>query len=184
MKSFLLCAACLVCWLGANYAQECKKTEYSAEQQKYLDDAVQKFASCGLPLDDGCRITLAQAMEQIYGVKDFGSGSRYMTPAEITKKVSGDTSWEHVGNASDQNALKTAQSSANCGKAVIAVLASDTGGHVALILPGAVSPSGMWKLDVPKSASFFTHSPSKSFAGKPLSFSFPSPQNVELYAKK
>jgi hypothetical protein len=184
MKKLFLVGACLVLGLSPVLSQDCKKTEFNAEQQKYMDAAVQKFASCGLPLDDGCRATLAQALQEIYGVKDFGSGSKYMTPAEIGKKVAGDSSWEHIGSGSDQNALNTAQSSANCGKAVIAILSSDTGGHVALILPGPISPSGSWKLDVPNSASFFTHNPRKSFSGKPLSYSFPSAQNVEIYAKK
>jgi len=170
--------------LGAAQSQECKKTDYSADQQKYLNDALTKFAACPLPLEASCRATLAQALEHIYGFNDFGSESKYMTPSEISKKVAGDANWSHVGSASDQNALKSAQDSANCGKAVVAVLASETGGHVAIVLPGSLSHSGGWKLDVPNSASFFTHNPSKSFAGKPLSYSFPKAEGIELYARK
>ena len=177
-----LAASLLV--LATAVSQDCKKTEYGMEQQKYLNDALQKFYACPLPLDATCRAALAQALEHIYGVKDFGSESGYMTPAEITKKVGSDPNWTHVGSASDQNALKSAQDSANCGKAVIAVLASDAGGHVAIILPGALVRSNGWKLDVPNSASFFTHNPSKSFAGKPLSYSFPNVVGIELYARK
>jgi len=107
-----------------------------------------------------------------------------MTPAEITKKVGSDPNWAHVGSAADQNALRSAQDSANCGKAVVAVLASSTGGHVAMILPGTLVHSYGWKLDVPNAASFFTHNPSKSFAGKPLSYAFPKAEGIELYARK
>jgi len=170
--------------LGAAQSQECKKTDYSADQQKYLNEALTKFAACPLPLEASCRAMLAQALEQIYGVKDFGSESKYMTPAEISKKVAGDANWSHLGSASDQNALKSAQDSANCGKAVVAVLASESGGHVAMVLPGSLSHSSVWKLDVPNSASFFTHNPGKSFAGKPLSYSFPKSDGIELYARK
>ena len=183
MRKLGLLAASLL-FLATAVSQDCKKTEYGADQQKYLNDALQKFSACPLPVDAACRAALAEALEHIYGVNDFGSESKYMTPAEITKKVGSDPNWAHVGSASDQNALKSAQDSANCGKAVVAVLASDTGGHVAMILPGTLVHSNGWQLDVPNSASFFTHNPSKSFAGKPLSYSFPKAEGIEIYARK
>jgi hypothetical protein len=184
MTKLWLCVGCLMLVLGTALSQDCKKTEYGADQQKYLNDALQKFSACPLPVDASCRAALAQALEHVYGVKDFGSEAKYLTPAEISNKVAGDPNWTHVGSASDQSALKSAQDGANCGKAVIAVLASDTGGHVAMILPGTLVRSNGWKLDVPNSASFFTHNPSKSFAGKPLSYSFPKAEGIEIYAKK
>src|SRR5260370_11309312 len=184
MRKLFFCAACLALSLSTAVSQDCKKADYRADQQKYRDAALQKVAAGALLLDASCRRALAAAVEHVYGVKDFGAESNYLTPADISKKVAADSNWEHVGSASDQNALKSAQSSANCGKAVIAVLASDTGGHVAMILPGALAHSGVWKLDVPNSASFFTQNPSKSVAGKPLSFSVPNPHNIEIYARK
>jgi hypothetical protein len=184
VKKLFVCAVCLALGLGTALSQDCKKAEYGPDQQKSMDAAVQKFASCQLPLDDSCRAALAEALGLVYGVKDFGAAAKYQAPAEIGKKVSGDPNWTHIGSASDQNALKTAQDSANCGKAVIAVLASDTGGHVAMILPGKLAHSGGWKLDVPNSASFFTHNPGKSFTGKSLAYSFPKAEGIELYARK
>src|SRR5262245_25582382 len=135
MKKLFFCIACLMLTVGSLASQECAKTEFTPEQQKYFDAALQKYAACPLPLDSSCRASLAQALEHLYGVKDFGNEAKYMTPAEIGKKVAADSNWSHLGSASDQNALKSAQSSANCGKAVVAVLASETGGHVAIILP-------------------------------------------------
>jgi hypothetical protein len=184
MTKLWLSAACPVLLVGMVLAQDCKKTEYGADEQKYLNDALTKFAACPLPVDASCRAALAQALEHIYSVKDFGSESKYLTPAEITRKVAVDPNWTHLGAASDQSALKSARDGANCGKATIAVLASDTGGHVAMILPGALVHSNGWKLDVPNSASFFTQNPAKSFAGKPLSYSFPKAEGIELYARK
>lgn len=184
MKRLFVCAACLALWLGTAQSQDCKKTDYGPDQQKYLDAAVQKFAACQLPLDESCRGALAEALEHVYSVKDFGAAPKYQTPAAIGKKVAGDPNWTHVGSASDQSALKSAQDSANCGKAVVAVLASDTGGHVAIILPGKLAHSGTLKLDVPNSASFFTHNPGKSFVGKSLAYSFPKAEGVEIYARK
>ena len=182
-KLFFALTFCLLL-LSASWSQDCKKTEYSADEQKYFNDALTKFAACPLPLDSQCRAALAQALEHVYSLKDFGGESKYMTPTEIGKKVASDSNWAHVGSASDQNALKSAQDSANCGKPVIAVLSSEGGGHVAIILPGSLSHSGKWKLDVPNSASFFTHDPSKSFAGKSLAYSFPKAEGIEIYARK
>ena len=184
MRRFCLCSLCLVLWLAAALAQDCKKTEYNADHQKYMETALQQFSSCQPMTDATCRAALAQAVDHVYGVKDFGGSPRYLTPAEIAKKVKDDAGWEHLGSASDQEALKKAASGAACGQAVLAVMASDTGGHVSMILPGALTHSNGWNLEVPSSASFFVNKPGKSFAGKPLSYSFTSPQGVELYAKK
>ncbi|MBZ5534266.1 MAG: hypothetical protein LAO20_22805 [Acidobacteriia bacterium] len=182
MKKMLCCVVFLALSAAMCVPQDCKKTDYGADQQKYMETALQKFTACQLPLDNGCRAALAQALEQIYGVKDFGADSKYMTPAQIATKAAGD--WEHLGAATDQEALKKAQSAANCGKAVIAVMSGENGGHVAIILPGPLTLSAGWKLEVPNSASFFTHNPGKSFAGKPLSYSFPKAEGIEIYAKK
>ena len=183
MKRILLCAACAALWLGTAVSQDCKKTDYGADQQKFMETALQQFSACQPPLDNACRGRLAEAIEHLYGVKDFGGDSKYMTPQEIGKKVAGDSNWTHLGSATDQDALKKAQESANCGRAVVAVLSSPTGGHVAIILPGPLTTSTGWKLNVPNSASFFTHNPGKSFAGKPLSYAFPGAQGIEIYAR-
>jgi hypothetical protein len=182
MKKVIYCAVCLVVLASVATPQDCKKAEYGADQQKYMETALQKFTGCQLPLDGGCRGALAQALDQIYSVKDFNADSKSATPAEIGRKAAAE--WEHLGAASDQEALKKAQAAANCGRATVAVMSSETGGHVAIILPGPLTTSNGWKLQVPNSASFFTHNPSKSFSGKPLSYSFPKADGVELYAKK
>src|SRR6266849_4458068 len=106
MKKLLLSTACTLLWLGTAMPQDCKKTDYSADQQKYMETALQQFTACQLPLDHGCRAHLAQALERLYGVKDFGSDSRYMNSTEIGKKVAGDANWVHLGSATDQDALK------------------------------------------------------------------------------
>jgi hypothetical protein len=184
MQKIFFLAACLIVGLGSALSQECKKTEYGPDQQKAMEAALQQFTACQLPLDTACRSALAKAVESIYSVKDFSADSKYLPPDAIGKKVAGDANWEHVGSASDQAALKSAQSAANCGRAAVAVLTGENGGHVALILPGPSTHSGMWKLDVPNSVSFFTHNPAKSFAGKPLSYSFPNSQGIEIYVRK
>lgn len=179
-----LCVTGLMLGMGAALAQECKKTEYSSEQQQYMDAAVKQQSLCQSKTDASCRSFLAQSVEHIYGIKDFGSDANFASAPEIGKRVSTDATWEHIGSASDPEVLKKAVSSANCGQAVLAVMTSDAGGHIAMILPGAMSPSGGWKMDVPNSASFFMNNPAKSYTGKPLSFAFASPNGIEIYAKK
>src|SRR5260370_42518153 len=127
MTKLWLCVGCLMLVLGTALSQDCKKTEYGADQQKYLNDTLQKFSACPLPVDASCRAALAQALEHVYGVKDFGSEAKYLTPAEISNKVAGDPNWTHVGSANDQTALKSAQDGANTAKAALAVLASALG---------------------------------------------------------
>lgn len=184
MRRLVVAVVCLM-GLGMVAAQECKKTEYSGETKTYLEAAVQQFVACKAKSDayGSCRDFAAKALEHVYGVKDFESGGKYSDPNEIAKKVSAG-GWDHLGGVSDQAALKKAQEAANCGRAVVAVMTAEGGGHVAIILPGPMSHSAGWKLDTPNSASFFMHKPEKSFAGKPLAYSFGSPQGVELYAKK
>ena len=167
--------------MGAALAQDCKKMEYSSEQQKYMEATVQQQSLCQSKSDVSCRSPLAQSVEHIYGIKDFGSDA---TANEIGKRVSTDATWEHLGSASDPEVLKKAVSSANCGQAVLAVMTADSGGHVAMILPGAMSPSGGWKMEVPNSASFFMNNPAKSYTGRPLSYAFATPTGIEIYAKK
>ena len=184
MNRSLLCVTGLLLGMGAALAQECKKTEYSSEQQQYMETAVKQQSLCQSKTDASCRSFLAQSVEHIYGIKDFGSDANFASAPEVGKRVSTDATWEHIGSASDPEVLKKAVSSANCGQAVLAVMTSDGGGHVAMILPGAMSPSGGWKMEVPNSASFFMHNPAKSYTGKPLSFAFATPDGIEIYAKK
>jgi len=185
MRRLCLGMTCLLLCLGLVSAQECKKMDYNSDLQQYMEKAVQDFSACQPKTEASCRSFLAKALEHVYGVKDFGGGDKYSTAREIADKVKDDPGWEHVGSASDQDALKKAASGAGCGRAAIAVLPSDSGqGHVAIVLPGALSHSGKWKLDVPGSASFFMHKPSNSYSGKPLSYAFPDNQGIEIYVKK
>lgn len=184
MNRSLVCVTGLMLGMGAALAQECKKTDYSSEQQQYMDAAVKQQSLCQSKTDASCRSFLAQSVEHMYGIKDFGSDATFASASEIGKRVSTDATWEHIGSASDPEVLKKAVSSADCGQAVLAVMTSDSGSHVAMILPGAMSPSGNWKMEVPNSASFFMNNPAKSYTGKPLSHAFATPNGIEIYAKK
>jgi len=184
MNRSFLCVTGLMLGMGAALAQDCKKMDYSSEQQQYMEAAVQQYSLCQSKTEASCRSFLAQSVEHIYSIKDFGSDASFASANEIGKRVTTDATWEHLGSASDPDVLKKALSSANCGQAVLAVMTSDSGGHVAMILPGTMSPSGGWKMEVPNSASFFMNNPAKSYTGKPLSYAFATPNGIEIYVKK
>src|SRR5882757_589420 len=98
MRLFGWITACLAVCLGNAFAQDCKKTEYSAATKTYLENAVQQFVACHAKNQGygSCRSFAAQALEHIYGVKDLGGGGdKYLDPNEIAKKVK--AGWEHLG---------------------------------------------------------------------------------------
>ena len=71
-------------------------------------------------------------------------------------------------------------------KAVVALYMTPSGaGHVAIILPGELQPSGSWGLNVPNSASFLMMEPQRSYVGKGLSYAFAKThlKDVVLYAR-
>ena len=82
--------------------------------------------------------------------------------------------------------MNTAQELANNKTAVVAVyMKSDQDGHVSIILPGQLNPSGSWGFSVPNSASFFVNDPNKSYIGKGLSYAFTKSmlKDVVLFAR-
>ena len=96
-----------------------------------------------------------------------------MMVSEIASFVGESNQWTMLGHGYEQKALAEAQTNANAKKAVIAVYMNEAGaGHVALILPGDLQPSGSWGLNVPNSASFLLMEPQRSYVGKSLSYAF------------
>jgi hypothetical protein len=141
-----------------------------------------EFLTCKSPIDDisPCNYFLGRALMRVYGVNDFSTGAdTYMRAAAIAAYVADSDKWTRLGEATDQSALRSAQGYANLGKPVIAVTSS----HVALVIPGDLVMSGNWNLKAPNSASFFIDEPAKSFVGKPLSYAFTSPANVQIYGR-
>ena len=96
-----------------------------------------------------------------------------MMAGEIATYLKDSKQWALLGPSYDQKILKQAQDNANAKKAVVAVYMNETGiGHVVVITPGQLQPSGSWGLSVPNAASFFATQPDKSFVDKGLSFAF------------
>ena len=155
-----------------------------------LNAMLSSFLSCQSPIDDKspCNVFLARALERVYNIHDFdavGQDPPYMTANQIANYVELSGNWTCLGSATNQASLNSAEDYANRGKAVIAVAYGNPHGHVALILPGTVSRSSTWNLNVPNSASFFLNRPADSYIGKPLSFAYSQTNSltVRLYGR-
>lgn len=139
-----------------------------------LTTALNQFLNC----DGGgkeCSGFAAKALNTVYRINDFYSqqSGRYMTVNEIAAFLNDSEKWTSLGKPYDQKILQTAQEYANAKKAVVAVYRNAQGiGHMVVITPGQLQPSGSWGLNVPNAASFLAAEPGKSFIDKALSFAF------------
>lgn len=142
----------------------------------------------GTQLNDtsACNWFLSRALEKLYGVKDFvpAGDAEWLSANAIYDHVRGDPNWSRLGSASDPAVLADAAQGAANGQPVIAASKGNPHGHVALILPGELLPSGSWNQKVPNSASFFldeTRTVAKAYVGCKLSWAFTSPNGVEIF---
>ena len=143
-----------------------------------LKHDLQQFLACEQNTNQGsdpCNKFNGIALKEVYKVNDFYSTEKgwYMLVPEISSFLKGSGKWTLLGHAYEQSVLTKAQDNANSQKAVIAVyLNAENIGQVAIILPGALKPSGSWEYQVPNSSSFFMSDPEKSYVGKGLSYAF------------
>ena len=141
-----------------------------------LNSSLQKFLNCQNSGEKSeCVQYMGESLKKIYKVNDFYStkSGRYMSASEISDFLKESEKWKMIGPSYEQKTLATAQDMANSGKPVVAVYINSTGiGHVVVITPGQLQPSGSWGLNVPNVVSFFPNQPDKSFVDKALSFAF------------
>lgn len=157
----------------------------SDESVRILEGIQADYAACKKEETDEreCNHFTAEAICRFYQIEDFKKEDQYVSYREIKDVVTlNGGSWEPIGLATNQEDLEKAQQNANDSRATIAFdpLKSN---HVAIILPGKMSKSGQWGLEVPNSASFFVHKVD-SYINKGLSYSFSSPEGIILYTKK
>jgi hypothetical protein len=151
-----------------------------------LQTLLAEFLRCASAATDRgpCDSFVGRALKRVYGIRDFeqpAGSDRFLSAERIAALVAASPDWVTLGNAADQDALDEARAYAGDGYAVLAVKSGHPGGHVALVLPGPLTASGSWKLNVPRSASFFLDRAQGSYVGKPLSFAFSSAAGVKLY---
>ncbi len=146
--------------------------------EQELTNSIEAFKKCNQTIVNNvnpCSKYIGESVNSVYEVNDFYSEQlgRYLWGAEIIDYLKSDNQWKLLGYGYDQKALTEAQNYANENKAVVAVyLNEEQIGHVSLILPGKLTPSGSWGFSVPNSASFFISEPQKSYVNKGLSYAF------------
>jgi hypothetical protein len=126
-----------------------------------------------------CNIFVGRVLKTVYGVDDFvvqppQDGKVYYTANEIATLLPTWSGWSELGTADNQEVLNMAKAQADQQNLVIAVWFNNNGpGHVALIGPGPLKPSGTWGgLNTPVSASFALNQPANAFLGQPLACAF------------
>ena len=158
--------------------------------QKHVEWLLNQQLSCQSAVDDvsPCNRFIGRALQQIWGITDFKTDkpapSDYMLANDIVSQVLVlKAKWKELGRGDDQAVLTQAAAWAGKGNPVIAVRPDSPNGHVALVLPGKLTPSGSWGVNVPNSASFLYKQPEASYVGKPLSnaFSAAKKADVKLY---
>lgn len=156
-----------------------------------LKGHLQEYLACENTVANGinpCNKFLSSALTTVYKVNDFYSKElgRHMLVSEMAQYLQNSKQWTLLGRGYEQKALRQAQEYANSGKAAVAIYLNEEGiGHMAVILPGEMKPSGTWGFHVPNSASFFTTAPEKSYIDKGLSYAYERPllKGVLLYGR-
>ncbi len=153
-----------------------------ADWKGTADKLVSEFSSCS---GAECKSYVAKALKAIYGISDFDAANKpggMLDVNSVANYIKKSSNWKLLGDASSQDILKQAQDAANNNKAVVAMMVSDNGAdHIAIIAPGSLTACGGMKY--PNSISFFINSPSKSYSGKPLAYSFRSMDGIKVYVR-
>lgn len=150
----------------------------SAAAKQLAISKLGQFLKCEVddPLNDQspCNTFASRGLESIYGVKDFKSGeTTHQAANQMWNTVNAQGSkWLKLGGVFDEQNNLCAQSMANAGWPVIALLKSSGHGHVALVIPGEPQKSGSWGMLAVSSASFFLGKPASAYLNKPLSNAF------------
>ena len=179
MKRFVLSIMALVA-AGAAAAQ-CPvplANTPSASAEQLAVSRLAQFLKCDPvdPLNDQspCNTFASRGLQSIYGVKDFMlGGSTFQSANQMWDTVNAQGSkWLRLGSVFDEQNNLCAQSLANAGWPVIALLKAAGHGHVALVIPGEPQQSASWRMFAANSASFFLGKPASAYLNKPLSFAF------------
>jgi hypothetical protein len=178
---------CMLFVVAGSFAQNLNQ-KWSEELSTEVD-AFKKCRNDDEQTINPCSKSIGESFNMVYRVNDFfiKNEARYMTGTEISEFLQTSSQWTKIGFAYTQENLTKAQELANSGKAALAIyMGEDNLGHVSIILPGELTPSGSWGLKVPNSASFFINSPQQSYLNKTLSYAFTRNmiKGVILYARQ
>jgi hypothetical protein len=130
-----------------------------------------------------CRNFTGEALNRLFGIRDFCTESRCMMAVEIEWEIRNHPDkWGALGTASDQAVLDKARELAAT-KAVVAILKEEDRGQIAIVMPRAAIPSGKWGLNVPIGVGARVDRPEASVYGKGLNWLFADPAKVVIYVR-
>ena len=164
-----------------------EEVKLSTSQDQFLSTTIAYFKQCKAESENrnDCRNSITKMITEFYNIGDFrAKDGGFIIYDSIQPIVKRSNDWTRLGDANDQEALNKAQQAANNGKATIAVDVSQTYGQIAMIIPGKLTKSGSWKLNVPNAAALVNYNAEKSFMNKSLSYAFKSAKNIVLFSKQ
>ena len=158
----------------------------STDKEQFLSTTIAYFKQCKTESTNrnDCRNSITKMITEFYNIGDFrAKDGGFVIYDSIQPIVKRSNAWTRLGNANNQEALSKAQQAANNGKATVAIDVSQSYGQVAMIIPGKLTKSGSWKLNVPNAAALVNYNADKSFMNKSLSYAFKSAENIVLFSK-
>lgn len=147
------------------------------------EEVYNQFIDCKATTEDkhGCKEYVAMLIDAQYGISDFDMGDSYLPYDELIGVINSSDKWVNIGFANDQDVLAKAQEYSNDGRAVL-VMNPDKPG-IAIIMPGELTHSSGWELDVPNCAFLHMKKPEKSFLDNTLAYAFGKAKGLMVYAR-
>ncbi len=140
------------------------------KEEPQLVQVKSEFLDC-TQTSGNCEGYTYEAMRLVYSSQE---NKEYTDNHSFVQALKSSSNWKELGPGYNQHVLEKAQQAANSGQAAVAVYFGQGKEplHVAVILPGELSTSGSWGLQVPNSISLPDFEPDHSYIGKPLSYAF------------
>ncbi len=133
-----------------------------------------------------CKEFIAKSVCEYYGINDLKEGGNYVDYDKIPKKLRDLSSWEKIGDFTEDNIQLALEQLNSFGKPVLVFNNNDSYVHVVALTPnGNTIKSRRWgNISVPSCVSFFpTRAPEKSFISKGINYAFKSVGGLEIWTK-
>ena len=133
-----------------------------------------------------CKEYIAKAVCEYYGITDLKEGGNYVDYDKIPQKLEELSTWEKVGDFTEDNIQFALEQVNSFGKPVLVFNNNDSYVHVVALTPnGNTIKSRKWgNISVPSCVSFFpTRAPEKSFISKGVNYAFKSVSGLEIWTK-
>ncbi|NME67051.1 hypothetical protein [Flammeovirga aprica] len=166
-----------------------KQSLTEVELNDILNKYVKEYKECYQKGIDPmkCRQYTSRAITEIFNIDDFKDpyvGGSFLTMTEAYDKISADSNWKMLGEASNSSTLTEAIQKANEGELVLVAYAFKGFIQLSFIRKGEGKMSSKWGAKVPEVAIFFNNDPSKSYASKGLNYLWRDGSNIEIWIKK